>query len=204
MSLETLAVVLTIHAVALISPGPDFALVTRFSIVSGRRPGLWAAAGVAAAIGVYVLVCVLGLSLVLAALPGFSQALGMVGALYLGWIGVQCLRSKGQMPAAQAEKQGGKAFVSGFFTNLLNPKAMLYFGSILSQALTPDLGVADTALVWVLLVGESFLWFAAVAFMFSSPRMLAWLQRHLKWFDRIIGTVLLGLAAKVATSAASR
>ena len=52
MSLEALLLVLSIHAVALISPGPDFAVVTRLSIVSGRATGLWAAAGVAAAIGV--------------------------------------------------------------------------------------------------------------------------------------------------------
>ncbi len=70
MSLEALLLVLSIHAVALISPGPDFAVVTRLSIVSGRATGLWAAAGVAAAIGVYVLLCAFGLTLVLAALPG--------------------------------------------------------------------------------------------------------------------------------------
>ena len=52
MTLESLAMVLAIHAVALISPGTDFAVVTRMSLVSGRRAGLWAAAGVAASIGI--------------------------------------------------------------------------------------------------------------------------------------------------------
>lgn len=201
MSWEALTLVLAIHAVALISPGPDFAVVTRLSIVSGRQTGLWAAAGVAAAIGGYVLICALGLSLVLAALPGLSRMLSVAGALYLAWLGVQCLRSKGQLPDAQPQGQGGKAFVTGFLTNLLNPKAMLYFGSILSQALTPDLGTADTALLWSLLVGESFFWFGLVAVMFSSRRVLEWLRGRLKWFDRAVGVVLLGLAAKVATSA---
>ena len=67
MFAHTLLLILTIHAVALVSPGPDFAVVTRLSIVSGRRAGLWAAAGVASAIGVYTLVSLLGLTLVLAA-----------------------------------------------------------------------------------------------------------------------------------------
>jgi len=201
MSWEALTLVLAIHAVALISPGPDFAIVTRLSIVSGRQTGLWAAAGVAAAIGVYILVCAFGLSLVLAALPGLSTLLSVTGAMYLAWLGIQCLRSKGQLPEMQSRGQVGKAFVTGFLTNLLNPKAMLYFGSILSQVLTPELGTVDTALLWVLLVGESFLWFGIVSAMFSSRRVLDWLRSRLVWFDRVVGVVLLCLAAKIATSA---
>ncbi|MEO8410373.1 MAG: LysE family transporter [Propionivibrio sp.] len=201
MSLQSLALVLAIHAVALISPGPDFAIVTRLSIISGRRTGLWAAAGVAAAIGVYVLVCALGLSLVLAALPGLSRALSVAGALYLAWLGVQCLRSQGKLPEVSARGRGGRAFVTGFLTNLLNPKAMLYFSSILSQTLTPDLGGADVALLWSLLVAESLLWFGLVAFLFSSQRVLDWLRGRLLWFDRAVGVVLLALAAKIAAAA---
>jgi len=201
MSFESLILIMTIHAVALISPGPDFAIVTRLSIVSGRRSGLWGAAGVATAIGIYVLITVLGLSLVLAALPGLSRVLAVAGALYLGWLGVQCLRSKGELPAPQAQQPVGKAFVTGFLTNLLNPKAMLYFGSILSQALTPHLSTADVVSLWVLLVVESLLWFGFVALMFSSRRVLDWLRHHMQWFDRAVGAVLLGLAVKVAASA---
>lgn len=200
MSLEALTLILAIHAVALVSPGPDFAVVTRLSIVSGRHTGIYGAAGVVAGIGVYVLISVLGLSLVLSALPGLSRVLSIVGALYLGWLGVQCLRSKGQLPEAQSRQPVGKAFVAGFLTNLLNPKAMLYFGSILSQALTPNLSASDVAILWSLLVGESFLWFGLVALLFSSRRVLDWLRHRMLWFDRIVGVVLLGLALKVATS----
>lgn len=201
MSWEALILVLAIHTVALISPGPDFAIVTRLSIVSGRRAGLWAAAGVAAAIGVYVLICVFGLSLIITALPGLSTALTLAGAFYLAWLGISCLRSKGQLPEASSSDPVGRAFVTGFLTNLLNPKAMLYFGSVLSQALTPDLGPADTALLWGLLAGESFLWFGLIAVVFSSRQVLEWLRGRLMWFDRAIGVVLMGLAAKIALSA---
>ena len=201
MPLSALLLILAIHAVALVSPGPDFAIVTRLAIVSGRRAGLWAAAGVASAIGVYVLLCVLGMSLVLAALPGLSRLLSVAGALYLAWLGIQCLRSRGTLPEAQAPANGGKAYLTGLLTNLLNPKAMLYFGSILSQALTPDLGTDDVALLWSLLVGESLLWFALVALLFSSRRVLNWLRGRLIWLDRGIGVVLLALAARLAGSA---
>lgn len=202
MSWETFGLVLVIHAVALVSPGPDFAVVTRLSIVSGRKTGLWVASGVATAIGVYVLVCAFGLSLVLAALPWLSQGLAVTGALYLAWLGMQCLRSNGELPSAGSHDLGGRAFVTGFLTNLLNPKAMLYFGSILSQTLTPNLGILDIAFLWFMLVAESLLWFGFVALLFSSRRVLEWLRSRLKLFDRLVGVVLLGLATKVALSAA--
>lgn len=198
MSLATLLLIVGIHAVALISPGPDFAVVTRLSIVGGRRAGLWAAAGVTAAIGVYVLISVLGMALVLAALPGLSRVLAIVGALYLAWLGVQCLRSTGQLPDAQTPQAGHRSFVTGFLTNLLNPKAMLYFGSVLSQAVTPGLDTAGIALLWTVLVAESFVWFALVALLFSSRAVLGWLRSRLVWLDRFVGVVLIALAAKVS------
>lgn len=201
MSSAALALLLAIHAAALVSPGPDFAIVTRLSIVQGRRSGLWAAAGVTTGIGIYVLICLLGLSLVIAALPWLSQALSIAGALYLAWLGIQCLRSKGDLPQAHARGPASKAFATGLLTNLLSPKAMLYFGSILSQALTPALGAADAALLWCLLVSESFLWFGFVAVLFSSRRILEWVRGHLKWFDRIVGAVLLAMAGKLASLA---
>jgi threonine/homoserine/homoserine lactone efflux protein len=201
MPLATLLLIVGIHAVALISPGPDFAVVTRLAIVGGRRTGLWAAAGVTAAIGVYVLISVLGMALVLAALPGLARILAIVGALYLAWLGVQCLRSKGQLPDAQAPQAGHRSFVTGFLTNLLNPKAMLYFGSVLSQAVKPGLHTADIALLWTVLVAESFIWFALVALLFSSRTVLAWLRSRLVWLDRFVGVVLIALAAKVSLAA---
>ena len=198
MTLESLAMVLAIHAVALISPGPDFAVVTRMSLVSGRRAGLWAAAGVATSIGVYVLVCAFGLSLVITALPHLSHALTFVGATYLAWLGIQCLRSKGELPEATQTAPNAKSFVTGLFTNLLNPKAMLYFSSVLSQVLTPELNTSDVVTIWLLLVCESLLWFGLVALVFSSTRVLAWIKGKLVWLDRTVGVMLMALAAKLA------
>lgn len=166
MSSHALLLLLILHAVALVSPGPDCAVVSRRSIVSARRSGLWSAAGVACAIGIHVSLCALGLSVALAALPGLARVLSVVGAGYLAWLGMQCLCSRGAMPEHAVATAGGRAFVTGLRTHRLNPKAMLYFGSILSQVLTPGLGRAALLQAWALLVAESFLWFALVAGLF--------------------------------------
>ncbi|MFL6635978.1 MAG: hypothetical protein ACJ8HJ_27095 [Massilia sp.] len=74
MTPNTVFPILGIHAPAPISPGPDFAVVTRTAIGSCRRAGRRAAAGVATAIGNDLLIAVLGISLVLAALAGLAAA----------------------------------------------------------------------------------------------------------------------------------
>ncbi|WP_142809087.1 LysE family translocator [Tepidiphilus olei] len=183
-----------VHALALISPGPDFAVISRLSIVSGRGAGVAAAGGVACAIGLYVLFCLFGLSLLLDALPTLSRLLSVAGSLYLGYLGIRCLISNGTLPEENTRPPRGKAFLAGFMTNLLNPKAMAYFGSILSQVLTPEASPADALLVFMLLVTESFLWFALVAWLFSSTGIHGWLAQRMRWLDRLVGTALLGVA----------
>jgi threonine/homoserine/homoserine lactone efflux protein len=64
------------------------------------------------------------------------------------------------------------------------------------------MGGHDIALIWLLLVGESLLWFGLVACLFSSQRLLAWLRGRLVWLDRAAGGILLILAAKMAAMAA--
>lgn len=198
---NTLILIATIHALALVSPGPDFAIVTRLSIVSGRKSGLWTATGVAVAIGIYTLISLLGLSLVLAALPGLSRIIAIIGALYLAYIGIQCLRSNGTIPSSDLPAiSKRKSFITGFFTNILNPKAMLYFGSILSQVVTPDQNILHLTTIWLLIFTESIIWFLLVAMLFSSKTVLGWLKNKLKWFERTIGVALLAIATKIGLS----
>jgi threonine efflux protein len=64
--------------------------------------------------------------------------------------------------------------------------------------LKPGLGAADVALLWTVLVAESFLWFALVATLFSSRAVLGWLRSRLVWLDRCVGAVLIVLAARVS------
>ncbi len=200
MDSDSLLIVLSIHALALISPGPDFAIVTKLSAVNGRMSGILAAFGISTANGIYTLICAFGLSVVLLALPFLSSVIAYAGAFYLAWLGIKSLLSKGELPAKNIQLNKSKAYVTGFLTSILNPKAMLYFGSVLPQVLKPQTSLADASLVILLLCLESFLWFSFVAFVFSSNRVLFWLRGKLVWFERAIGFILVSLAVKLAVS----
>ncbi|PIE01408.1 MAG: hypothetical protein CSA81_11865 [Acidobacteria bacterium] len=196
----SLLLVVSINALALISPGPDFAIVTKLSAVNGRKTGVMAAFGISSANGLYILLCAFGLTVLLSALPFLSTFITYAGALYLCWLGIKCLLSKGEVPSQTTPVKKSQAYATGFLTSLLNPKAMLYFGSVLPQVLKPQTSTADVLLVLLLLCLESFLWFSTVAFVFSTDRVLQWLKGRLIWFERIIGVVLCSLAVKLAVS----
>lgn len=200
MNMNSLLIVLSFHALALMSPGPDFAVVTRLAVVNGRKSGILAALGIASANGIYIVICAVGLVAVLSAVPVLSTFITSAGVLYLSWLGLKSLRSKGVMPEKGAGINKGRAYVSGFLTSILNPKAMLYFSSMLPQVLKPHASVVEILPVLLLMCLESFLWFSFVALVFSSERFLHWLEGRLVWFERVIGVVLIALAVKLAVS----
>jgi threonine/homoserine/homoserine lactone efflux protein len=203
MSWQALSFVLLIHAVALISPGPDFAVVTRLSIVGGRRTGLWVAAGVAAAIGVYVLVCVLGLALVLAALPGLARLLSIAGALYLAWLGWKLLRAPDALgDAASAVQPRGGFFIQGFLVLMANPKALLWFGAFIPQFVDPQ----GNYVAQIVLLGLTAMAVAGVsdgAYAVLTGRAGALLsRRRVRLVSRVSGGFLIGGGLWLALSRA--
>lgn len=155
------------------------------------------AAGVATAIGAYVLLCLFGLTLVLNALPWLSSMLSIAGALYLAWLGIGCLRSKGLMPETSPRKQRRAGVRDGLPDQLAESEGdvLLWLDSVAGA--DAGSGGSDMVMLWLLLAGESFrgsAWWRSFFFL-ARPR---WLRHRLVWFERAVGVVLLGLAAKVA------
>ncbi|KIU54354.1 lysine transporter LysE, partial [Pseudomonas putida] len=90
---ELLAVAL-ITVLAVISPGADFAMVTRSSYAFGRRSGLLAALGIACGVQVHVVYTVLGVAVLISQSPGLFMAMKVVGAGYLIYLGYRSLRTR--------------------------------------------------------------------------------------------------------------
>jgi threonine/homoserine/homoserine lactone efflux protein len=89
---ELLAVV-TITILAVISPGPDFAMVTRNSLLLSRRAGLLTALGIGGGVLVHVAYTILGVGILIQQSIWLFNALKLVGAAYLIWLGVRMLRT---------------------------------------------------------------------------------------------------------------
>lgn len=202
------------HGLAVASPGPDFALVLRQSLARGRTPALWTSVGIGSGILVHVGYSLLGLGLVLTASPIAFTLLKFAGAAYLAWLGLQALRSARQrsdvgpaelVAAAGAPSTTGSgtpsgAWLTGFLTNVLNPKATLFFVALFPTVVhpqTPKLVQVGYGL-WMALATA--LWFALVSCVFTRDTARRTFVRWSHWIDRLLGLVFLGFAAGLVTA----
>ncbi|MET1078300.1 MAG: LysE family transporter [Pseudomonas sp.] len=193
-----------IHLLAVASPGPDFAIVVRESVSAGRRAGTWTAIGVGSGILVHVTYSLLGIGLIVSQSVVLFNALKWLAAAYLLYIGIRALRAKAADPAqadlaqAPVERSPRAAFVSGFVTNGLNPKATLFFLSLFTVVINPHTPLAVQAGYGLYLAVATGIWFCLVALLFSQSRVRAGFARLGHWFDRAMGAVLVGLGVKLA------
>ena len=188
------------HALAVASPGPDFAMVVRQSLAFGRGAGVWTAAGIGSGIWFHVAYGLFGLSWLTQRYPQSLTMLGLAGAAFLIWMGAQAVRARPlpedseRLPAAQPG-DAAKFFGIGLLTNVLNPKAILFFVALFTAVVT---GPVSTALqvalgIWIPLA--TFAWFAFVAIMLGNPAARRRLRHAAHWIDRGMGGVLVLLGA---------
>ncbi len=194
------------HALGVLSPGPDFAMVTRQSLAHGRSAGVWTAAGIGSGILFHVAYGLFGLSWLTQRFPRSLDWIALAGAAFLIWMGVQALRSKpssASAPAAETSKPGssGRHYLIGLATNVLNPKATLFFVALFTTVVSGPVGTTMMIALALWLTLSTFAWFATVALLLSQPRLRAALQRHAHQLDRAMGVVLvlLGLSVMART-----
>lgn len=140
-----LLAVITITLLAIISPGPDFAMVTRNSVLLSRRAGVFTALGISLAVLVHVTYTLVGLGLLLQQSQWLFSGLKLVGAIYLVWLGVKMLRASPDDAAGDgsvAPLSDLAALRTGFLTNVLNPKTTIFIVSLFMQVLQPGTPLA--------------------------------------------------------------
>lgn len=187
------------HALAVASPGPDFAVVMRQSLVFGRRFALITSLGIGLAIFVHVAYAVLGVGLIIQTTEWLLTLIQVAGAAYLIFIGISALRAKPHNTqvgerTVKAAMTDGKAFRQGFITNVLNPKATLFFLSLFTTLVGPatPLVVQGFYGVWMALATAA--WFCFLSYILASNKVRGFFNQFGHWIDRVLGVFLIGLA----------
>jgi len=193
-----------IHLLAVASPGPDFAVVVRESVAHGRRAGTWTALGVGTAIFLHVGYSLLGIGLIVSQSIVLFNALKWLAAAYLLYIGFKAIRARPAAAGAETlkaepvERTAKGAYVAGFMTNGLNPKATLFFLSLFTVVINPHTPLWVQSSYGLYLAFATAAWFCLVAMLFSQHRVRAGFARMGHWFDRTMGAVLIALGVKIA------
>lgn len=133
-----------LHLLALMSPGPDFVMISRSSLLYSCRTGVWSAVGLALGIFLHVAYSLAGIAFIISQSIVLFSLLKTAAALYLMYIGIKALRAKptkaGELGASGEQKTmtAWQAIRTGFFTNALNPKATLFFLAFSPKLFTPQ------------------------------------------------------------------
>lgn len=192
-----------------ITPGADTAMVSRSVFMGGRRAAFGTTLGIAAGCLTWAIASAAGVAAVLAASETAYDALRLLGAAYLVWLGVQSVRAArrgyGAEPiaagaAARARGTGLRTpFRQGLLTNLFNPKIALFYTTFLPQFIKPGdpVLVLSVAMAGVhILLG--IVWLSTYAWLLDRAVKAFRGSRLRRALDALTGTVLVALGVRVA------
>nr|WP_254212925.1 LysE family translocator [Burkholderia multivorans] len=192
-----------------LTPGPNMIYLISRSICQGRRAGLVSLGGVALGFVFYMFCAAFGITALVLTVPYAYDALRVAGALYLAYLAWQALKPGGRS-AFQVRQLSPdsrrKLFTMGFVTNLTNPKIAVMYLSLLPQFISPGHGsvLAQSLALGCVQIAVSVSVNALIASMAGSiagflARWPAWALAQ-RW---LMGTVLAGLAARIALESRS-
>lgn len=203
---------MAVFSVLVVSPGADFLLVVRQSLVHGRRAAIVTSFGIGGSLLFHIGYTILGIGIIVAQSLFLFGLLKWAGAAYLVYLGWKSLRADAfEMPDEKAQSQIAQAappstlrlFLLGFATNALNPKPVLFFLSLFTALVSHDTPAAIQAVYGLLMAATLILWFVGVSTFFTvtsvRERFVAWGR----WFNRITGMIFIGLGIRLATQQAN-
>jgi threonine/homoserine/homoserine lactone efflux protein len=205
MDVSLLGIFVTVaiaHFLALLSPGPDFVLVVKSAIKNNGKSAIGVALGIASANAVYIGLCLVGVGSILAASVPIMIGLKIIGGLFLIFLAVQALRARkssyNNLDIADSADSNSiktgflKKFITGFMSGILNPKNLLFYLSLFTVVLTPEVGFAFKLGLGVWMTVIVFLWDLSIIFILSTGKVRSKFTKVAYYIDKATG-VLLGL-----------
>ncbi|MBL4694259.1 LysE family translocator [Candidatus Gracilibacteria bacterium] len=203
--LPELLTVILIHFLAVVSPGPDFAVVAKNSLVHNRKVGIYTAFGISIGICVHVFYSLIGIGLIISQSVVLFSTIKLIGAAYLIYIGIKALRSKANTLKISSEKtqktpSAKEAIKIGFLTNALNPKATIFFLAVFTQVIDPSTPKSVQVIYGLVMFINTFLLFTLISIGLSQKMIKKQFSKFQHHIERTMGAILIGLGIKIAIS----
>lgn len=197
--MSLLLTICALHFVAQLSPGPDIILIAKSSASTTRRNTIHIIVGISLGIVLWVVLTLLGFTVLVEQFPWIQQVLMLIGGLFLakmGWAmlsgGLRSLKQSSALEDVQAQSSAQKNyFLLGLFTNLSNPKTLIYFSSVFSLALSSSASDYLKAQLAVIIPLQTFLTFVLLMLLLSQPKIKAVYQRSGSYIDILSGALFL-------------
>jgi threonine/homoserine/homoserine lactone efflux protein len=191
---------LALYLAVTVSPGPNFAVVSRLAVSGSRQAGYGAALGIGLASIIYATLSMAGLAVLLREIGWLARAVQICGGCYLIYLGVAAWIGAGAMSKSSgpvAARGGWYGLRTGFVVDLSNPKSIAFFIGLYAVAVPPETALwAKVTIIAGCFIVEV-LWYGLVAAMLSTPAALAIYKRLGKWIERTIGIFLAGFGIRM-------
>ncbi|MEF0147770.1 LysE family translocator [Pseudomonas guariconensis] len=207
MDVHSILAFTVVAAIAIASPGPATLMAINNSLAHGQRSAVWSSIGNASGLFCLSSAAMLGLGALLASSEWLFNAVKIVGAGYLFYLGARQLLKKGPMLAQGVEASAQKArptrwklYKSAFLTAVTNPKATMFFTALFPQfidqqaALLPQFLILTSIFMALSLVSLSL--YAALA---SRAKGVLTRPALSRWVSRVVGSTFIGFGAAILT-----
>ena len=190
----------TLHLFAVMSPGPDFALIVRQSLCYNRKTAIITSIGIGVGILFHIFYCIIGLGIILSKHIFIFNVIKISGAIYLIFLGLRSLieKSKIEIGIDNSKKRDSiNSFLTGLLTNILNPKATLFFLSLYTFIINeqPSLKIQTFYGIWMSIITG--LWFCFLSVILTNKSILNRINKFLHVIQKGTGAMLIAIGIKL-------
>jgi|TARA_B100001093_G_C26616442_1_gene922539 RhtB (resistance to homoserine/threonine) family protein len=201
-NLGLIATVTIVHLLALISPGPDFIVACRNAIQYSRKIGIWTAVGFGIGVCVHMSYAFFGFTWVISQSNFLLSSVKYLGAIYLIYLGISSLFLKNIKIKLTTDQNSDQikwytATKMGLLTNLLNPKASLFFLSLFTLVIGPEINPTVMTILTLILVSTTVLWFSLVAIFLTHQKMRNLFENNQKQINTFFGVILIVIGIRI-------
>ena len=179
----------SIHLVAVICPGPDFAVVLRQSLSSTRKSSIYTALGIATSEFIHCLYSIFGMELIMKYQENFFFVLKPIAILYLFYLGISTFFTR--RPSEKFTLSSSKNFSLGFTTNLLNLQASTFTVTLFFAIVNINTPLSILIFYAIFIAVSTFVWFAFLSLLLTSKGFLYKFNNFIPWIYKFTGIVFI-------------
>ena len=183
----------TLHLFAVMSPGPDFALIIRQSLYYNRKTSIITSIGIGTGILFHIFYCIIGIGIIISKSIYLFNLIKILGGLYLIFIGYKSLFKKSKIDENITKNISSNinSFSMGLLTNILNPKATLFFLSLYTFIVNeqPIIYIQIFYGIWMSIITT--LWFCFLSIILTNKTATKRINRSLHIIQNGCGIMLI-------------
>ena len=183
------------HLFAVMSPGPDTAIIIREVSLNKRRGGIFCALGIGVGILIHCYLAIFGISTLLLSNNIAGDLISMFGSFYLIFLGISSFKSESKK--TKKSKFMSNSFINGFITNIFNIKAFVFFISLFSIILNEDISSIGKIFIPLYFAMATSIWFSFLTIVLTHENIKKRWEPVQEIINKIAGSILITLGCLI-------